>query len=101
MSVEELCRQSMEEHHTMSLIDKLGHIRMVQPHILYEDMQGEKQIGYYFLSGYDKAEHAEPHWDSMKLAELEDGEIMSDHFDKRKDFDPFSAKYSGILDFIK
>lgn len=102
MNIEATLKESIEGHLVTSLTDSVGHIRTVEPYIIYEDQKGEKMLGYYFLNGFDEqGSSPEAHWDTIKLEELQVAEMRKDHFDKRSDFDPFSPKYGAVIEFLE
>jgi hypothetical protein len=88
--VEVALRRAIEEWKVVSLVDRAGRVRMVEPHILFETKAGVRQIAAYQRSGESRTGGL-PDWRHFGLEDIRAVTVSEEVFPPQPSFNPANA----------
>jgi hypothetical protein len=86
-SVEVALRRAIEGRRVVSLVDREGRVRMVEPHMLFETKAGVRQVAVYQRSGESRTGGL-PAWRHFALEDIHAMTVSEEVFSPQPSFNP-------------
>lgn len=90
-SVEREIKRAIEERKVAEVVDRHGHRRVVEPHLLFQTEAGVRQIEVYQLSGQSRTGGL-PDWRHFALDDILAVTVGEQTFSPQPSFNPFNRR---------